>query len=188
MFVAKVGHECMCKAFSRQSRLYCIHWALQVLTSFHLPLTTIRGLMTSLLPIALALCRPEMRKVNRVGTKSCEFRIGVLRTMTNSDQLTVSGTVDALDRLDVFSDIPNREDFRLAARNTSCTAAGEALLDERLLDVETICDALHLEIATEASDSSRGLLTVADWPTGEFSPCIRKHPICHNPPICTSDR
>ena len=94
LFVAKVAHESLADGITREDRIFMLHWAAQIATSMHLPVETNRGVFMSHVPIALAACRPEIRKLNRVGTKFAEFKIGTMRTLTNSDQLSVSATLD----------------------------------------------------------------------------------------------
>ena len=71
-----------------------LNWALQVLTSWALPLNTFRGVVTSLLPLIMALLRKEITKLNRTGEKYIEYTFGVYRTLTNTDQLTVNNMLE----------------------------------------------------------------------------------------------
>ena len=116
-----------------------------------------------------------MQKLGRVGTKFSEFRFGVLRTLTNSDQLTVSQTVDALDKLDAFDDICQQNNFTVAARRTSYTSAGQALLNKRLLPKDSVTDEEHLDILREASEVNALLLNALGWDQGTKSTMIREY-------------
>ena len=77
MLVARVAHESLCPALDRQTRLFMLNWALQALTSWALPINTYRGVVTSLVPLIMALQRKEIVKLNRIGEKYIEFTFGV---------------------------------------------------------------------------------------------------------------
>ena len=66
MMVARVAHESLCPALDRPTRLFMLNWALQVLTSWALPLNTFRGVVTSLLPLIMACLRKDHQAQQRI--------------------------------------------------------------------------------------------------------------------------
>ena len=60
----------------------------------------------------------------------------------------------------------------MPARNTSYTAAGQALLDKRKMPEEEISDKETLHIAREAAQKSGGFLQHLGWSRNTLSPFI----------------
>ena len=104
MMVARVAHESLCPALDRKTRMFMLNWALQALTSWTLPLTTYRGVVTSLVPLIMALQRKEIVKLSRIGERYIEYTFGKYRTLTNTDQLTVNNLLEVMEKQEVFDD------------------------------------------------------------------------------------
>ena len=175
MLVARVAHESLCPALDRPTRLFMLNWALQVLTSWALPLNTFRGVVTSLLPLIMACLRKEITKLNRIGEKYIEYTFGVYRTLTNTDQLTVNNMLEIVERQEVFQDILFKNGWLMPSKTTSYTAAGQALLDMRKMPQEEISDERALNIANEAALRSEAFLRILGWSKETLSPFIRHY-------------
>ena len=66
----------------------------------------------------MACLRKEITKLNRIGEKYIEFTFGVWRTISNTDQLTVSNIVEIMEKQEVLQDILGKNGWITSARNT----------------------------------------------------------------------
>ena len=85
-------HACVyspLKIFTKQRRLYGLHWCLRILSAFSWPKVTFKNWIALIVPLILILCKEGCHKLSRAGTRHLEFMFGLMRVRENSDALTV---------------------------------------------------------------------------------------------------
>ena len=163
------------EGFSRACRTKVILFAMFVLTSWDFALVTRRNVVLTLLPLALSvallLC---VTRCDCLATLLLEYYFGLLRTKTNTDQLTVQGLLHLVVQTETFYSLCQKNAFECGpATRLSYHHLKELTHNKAYLDSDVLTEDEFRALYNSTADLALKFMRAADVPVANITPLVQ---------------